>query len=352
MTSNNNNLSLHSATSQRLQSWMQETLSFRDRQRGAEVAMQGVSEALQYSSYILHMWTSYDKNSAENRLYISTVLDSFSIPNFYIRKHRPHGHRFGKSQGCKDYFTANQLAKKCRKKKYDNIHDRYIRDKTFRKAMIEVGRSEQMIKEMDKLASEDHTKPKGRDWILPWQLVDPHECGTLRFSTHKVRTWIQKYVVNNATPEASRWQKETRNIDTKFLILVFLALAFKLVGVWFWALTSKDGMTTNSTGQPVPWWFDIYLRKESQRAEEFRIFIVNKSVTADGSLLSPTGGVKGIYPAPDIHEHFTIHTWLRQTAYIFTHNFNNLEHIANNCMSDMTHTDVTTAHHLSAMRGV
>ena len=49
----------------------------------------------------------------------------------------------------------------------------------------------------------------------------------------------------------------------------------------------KNGMTTDSTGQPVPWWFDIYLRQESQRAEEFRIFTVNKSVTADGSLLSP-----------------------------------------------------------------
>ena len=55
--------------------------------------------------------------------------------------------------------------------------------------------------------------------------------------------------------------------------------------------------------------------------------------------------VKGMYPAPDIHEHFTIHKWLRQTAYIFTQNMNNLEHIANNCMSAMTHTDVTTAHH-------
>ena len=29
----------------------------------------------------------------------------------------------------------------------------------------------------------------------------------------------------------------------------------------------KDGMTTDSTGQPVPWWFDIYMRKESQHAE-------------------------------------------------------------------------------------
>ena len=69
----------------------------------------------------------------------------------------------------------------------------------------------------------------------------------------------------------------------------------------------KDGMATDSTGQPVPWWFDIYLQKESQHAEEFGIFIVNKSVTADGSLLPPTGGVNTIHPAPDIHEHFMIH---------------------------------------------
>ena len=72
------------------------------------------------------------KDSAENRKYISAILDFFSIPKLYIRKNRPHGHRYGKSQGCKDYFTANQLAKRCRKK-YDSIHDRYIRDKTFRK---------------------------------------------------------------------------------------------------------------------------------------------------------------------------------------------------------------------------
>ena len=49
-------------------------------------------------------------------------------------------------------------------------------------------------------------------------------------------------------------------------------------------------------------WFNTYLREESQRAEEFEIFIV-KSVTADSSLLSPTGGVKGMNLAPHIHEH-------------------------------------------------
>ena len=96
-------------------------------------------------------------DSAENRKFISAMLDTFSIPNFYIRKYRPHGHRYGKAPGCKYYYTANQLARRCRKKKYDSIHDRYIRDKTFRNAMIEVGRSEKIIKEMDQVASEDHT---------------------------------------------------------------------------------------------------------------------------------------------------------------------------------------------------
>ena len=73
------------------------------------------------------------KDSAENRKYISSTLDSSSIPRFYIRKDRPRGHRYGKAPGCKEYHTANQLAKKCRKREYDSIHDRYIRDKAFRK---------------------------------------------------------------------------------------------------------------------------------------------------------------------------------------------------------------------------
>ena len=42
------------------------------------------------------------KDSAENRKYISAILDTFSIPNFYIRKNRPRGHRYGKSQDAKN----------------------------------------------------------------------------------------------------------------------------------------------------------------------------------------------------------------------------------------------------------
>ena len=77
--------------------------------------------------------------------------------------------------------------------------------------------------------------------------------------------------------------------------------------------------------------------------KKFRFFIVNISVTADGSLLSPTGGVKGMYPALHVHEHFTIHEWARQIAHIFTHNLNMLEHIANNGMNTTMHIDANIA---------
>ena len=43
-----------------------------------------------------------------NKKYIKAVLDLFSIPNFYIRKGRPHSHRYGK-KGCKEYHTANNF---------------------------------------------------------------------------------------------------------------------------------------------------------------------------------------------------------------------------------------------------
>ena len=60
-------------------------------------------------------------DTTENKKYISAVLETFSISNFYIRKGWPHGHRYGKAPGCKEYHTANQLQKRCRKKEEEEI---------------------------------------------------------------------------------------------------------------------------------------------------------------------------------------------------------------------------------------
>ena len=97
------------------------------------------------------------EDSGEHRKYMLSTLNSFTIGNFHIRKDRPRGHRYGKAPGCKEYHTAHQLAKKCRKKGYDSIYDRYMRDKLFRSAMIDHGRTEKVIIDMDNLANEDHS---------------------------------------------------------------------------------------------------------------------------------------------------------------------------------------------------
>ena len=84
-------------------------------------------------------------------------MDSLSVPNYYIKIGRLHGHRYGKKPGDREYYIANSLTKRCKKRNYLGIHDRFIRDATFRKNMYDAGRDEEMCREMNKLADEDHT---------------------------------------------------------------------------------------------------------------------------------------------------------------------------------------------------
>ena len=58
-----------------------------------------------------------------------------------------------------------------------SIHDRFIRDARFRKTMIELGRTEEVIHEMDKLANEDHTHH-----------ITPEEISVYRNNGGSVRT--------------------------------------------------------------------------------------------------------------------------------------------------------------------
>ena len=88
-------------------------------------------------------------------------------------------------------------------------------------------------------------------------------------------------------------------------------------------------------------WFSTDSWAESRRTEEFGFFLViMKSVTADGSLRSPTGGVEGLNPAPHIHEQMATSNYGYDIAYNFTHNNIMLEHNAMNNMNTVAHMDV------------
>ena len=78
-------------------------------------------------------------------------MDLISVPEFVIKKGRPHGHRSGKKPGDKEYHDGNQLKKKCKKKNFKGI------DPEFRRRMIEYNRDEELCRKWDALADEDHT---------------------------------------------------------------------------------------------------------------------------------------------------------------------------------------------------
>ena len=84
-------------------------------------------------------------------------MDLLSVPEYVIKKGRPHGRRYVKKPGDKGYHTANQLKKKCKKKFFEGIHDRFLRDPEFRNRMIENNRDEELRRKWDALTNEDHT---------------------------------------------------------------------------------------------------------------------------------------------------------------------------------------------------
>ena len=57
-------------------------------------------------------------DTTENNKYIKLVLDLFSIPGYYIRKGRLHGHRYGKKERNYENFVANQLKKKMQEERF------------------------------------------------------------------------------------------------------------------------------------------------------------------------------------------------------------------------------------------
>ena len=71
------------------------------------------------------------KETVASRSFIEYTLDLLSIPEYVIKKGRPHGHRYGKTPEKKEYHLAHNLKKRCIKRNFKGIHDRFLRDHVF-----------------------------------------------------------------------------------------------------------------------------------------------------------------------------------------------------------------------------
>ena len=233
-------------------------------------------------------------DTTENKKYISSVLDLFSIPNFYIRKGWPHGHRYGKKEGCTEFHTAKQFQKKCRKKQYENIHDRLIRDLWFRKTMIDMGRSEQVILEMDRLASEDHSQIATEEeidvyrgnWWIRSNLVNSDTMPIRhRLDFKKALSTLHRLKKTEDKAHYENWSQVPPHGGNGKL----------LGGILIMRPHHKDGLNTDRTGKPVVISeSSIYLWHESHKiwCTIYSDYIGN----SQRSSLLPTGSVKSTSP--------------------------------------------------------
>ena len=97
------------------------------------------------------------KEGEASRGILQWTLDLLSVQNYVIEKGRPRGHRFGKSKEQKDNHIAHNLRKRCIKRGFKGIHDRFQKDPTFRESQLEHDRSEEVCVQMDKDAQKDFT---------------------------------------------------------------------------------------------------------------------------------------------------------------------------------------------------
>ena len=152
------------------------------------------------------------KGRGANHQFINYTMDLLSVPEYVIKKGRPHGHRYGKKPGDKEYYSANQLKKKCKKNFFQGINDRLIRDPEFRNRMIANNRDEELCRNWDALADEDHTHHvTSQEYSLYksnwWLHSNKQGSNTVRM-TH--RSDFKKGIVYRATIETKKKEPHKR----------------------------------------------------------------------------------------------------------------------------------------------
>ena len=96
------------------------------------------------------------ENKSSRHLHI-WQLDVLSVPNYVIKKVRPHGAPHGKTEAQKEHFIAHNARKRSIKQGSKGIHDRFQKDLRYRDAQLKADRTEAKCIEMDVLAQKDFT---------------------------------------------------------------------------------------------------------------------------------------------------------------------------------------------------
>ena len=97
------------------------------------------------------------KESEASQHFHQWRLDAFSIQNYVIKMVRPRGARHGRTEAQKENCIAHNARRRCLKKTFEGIHDRFQKDSTYRDSQLNIDWTEETCIAMDKLAQENHS---------------------------------------------------------------------------------------------------------------------------------------------------------------------------------------------------
>ena len=225
-------------------------------------------------------------------------MDLLSVLEYVIKKGRPHGHRYGKKPGDKEYYLTNQLKKKCKKREFQGIHDRFLRDPEFRNRMIDKNRDEGLCRTWDALADEDHTHhltPQERsfykgNWWLHSNKQGSNTVRTTHRSDFKQTLSALQQLKRKAegalqTPTDSHRNQQWAQSSSSW---------WNWQGSWWtlYSYESHDAKIYDRTVKPVVFRFSNKTSDERLSRFFFVLFLVAiGSFTADSGLLYSTGDV-------------------------------------------------------------
>ena len=141
------------------------------------------------------------RENQSSRGILRWTFDLLSIPNYVIKKGRPHGHRYGKTKEQKDHYIAHNLRRRCIKRGFEGIHDRFQNHSTFRESLLIIDRTEEICIQMDKNAQKDFTYRMSQDeyfrykrnWWISLNTSGKNEPMKLRSDFNEALTKLHRF---------------------------------------------------------------------------------------------------------------------------------------------------------------
>ena len=108
------------------------------------------------------------RENQSSRSILQWTLDLLSVPNYVIKKGRPHGIRLGNTEEQRKHVIAHNLRKRCIKKGFEGIHHRFQNDPTLRESLLSIDRTEEVCIQKDftcRMTEDEYFRYKKNWWI-------------------------------------------------------------------------------------------------------------------------------------------------------------------------------------------